>query len=247
MSMSLKSLGIGAAVVTFLVMVAITGYSLRAKAAAERDRAVAIANTEAALAEQVRIERDGRAAVLRLQLQLEADSLAQLVLSRESAALRAMNDSLGVVVKALTEVQVQFAAKMVEFDQALVEMTAPNPQGDSMRIAAFREDGPPVEGEIVVEVPVDQSQPIMLTTVLRPTPWTATLQLGCTDRNVASFALDVPTWVPANIALGAVDQNVCNPLPDLSFSGELFRIDASKLIWAGGGAGLMGILVAVIR
>ena len=247
MNMSLKSLGIGAAVVTFLVMVAITGYSLRARAAAERDRDVAIANAEAAETEQLRIERDGRATVLRLQLQLEADSLVQLVLTRESAALRAMNDSLGVVVKALTEVQVEFTARMAEFDQALVEMTAANPQGDSMRIAAFQEEGPPVEGEIVVEVPVDQSQPIMLTTVLRPTPWTATLQLGCTDRNVASFALDVPTWVPANIALGAVDQDVCNPAPQLSFAGELFRIDASKLIWAGAGAGLMGIPAAVIR
>ena len=131
MSMNLQSLGISAAVVAFLVMVAITGYSLRAKAVAERDRAVAIANTEAALAEQVRIEQDGRAAVLRLQLQLEADSLAQLALTRESAALRAMNDSLGVVVKALTEVQVEFTARMAEFDQALVEMTAANPQGES--------------------------------------------------------------------------------------------------------------------
>ena len=244
MSMSLKSVGISVAVVTFLVMVAITGYSLRAKSAAERDRDVAIANVEAARTEQLRIEQDGRAAVLRLQLQITADSIARLELS---AVLQAMNDSLGIVVKALTEVQVEFATQMAEFDQALVEMTAANPQGDSMRIAAFQEEGPPVEGEIVVEVPVDQSRPIMLTTVLRPTPWTATLQLGCTNQNVASFALDAPAWVPLNVELGAVDQEVCNPLPQLSFAGELFRIDTSKLIWAGGGAGLMAVLLALIK
>jgi len=238
------SLFVNVALILLLVLgTVITGSALRAKARAERDRDVAIANTAAAQTEQLRIEADGRATVLRLQLQIEADSLSRIQLS---TALQAMNDSLGVAVKALTDVQIEFKARMAEFDQAIVEMVAANPQGDSMRIAAFQEEGPPVEGEIVVEVPVDQSQPIMLTTVLRPTPWTATLQLGCTENNVASFALDAPNWVPANIELGVVDQDVCNPLPQVGFAGELFRIDAPKLIWAGGGALVTALIIGVL-
>lgn len=244
-------IGIAAGVLVLLISISVTGWALAQKALAERDKNVAIANAEAAQSEQLRVEAEGRATTLRLQMQYTADSLAQLEIS---AALAAMNDSLGVAIKSLTDVQVEFKARMEEFDQALVEMTAPDPSGQEMRIAAFtmeqlEEEGDTsgVEGEIVVEVPVDQSKPIMLTTVLRPRPWTATLQLGCTDQNVASFALDRPAWVPADIALGAVDQDVCNPVPDLSFSGELFRIDAPKLIWAGGGAVAMLAILAAIR
>lgn len=229
-----------------LLLTVVAGAALRGKARAERERDVAVANVEAALTEQLRTEVGGQATVLRLQLQLEADSLARIAEGRVSAALRAMNDSLGVVVQAITDVNVEFHARMDEFDRALVELTAANPQGAMMRIAAFQEEGPPVEGEIVVEVPVDQSQPIMLTTVLRPTPWTATLQLGCTERNVASFALDAPAWVPASIELGVVDQDVCNPVADLGFAGELLRIDVSKLVWAGAGAGVMLLLTAAL-
>ncbi len=237
-------IGIAAGVLVLLGAVSVAGWALRAKALAERDKTVAIANAEAAQTEQLRIEEDGRATVLRLQLQHEADSMAQLALGAQiSEALKTMNDSLGIVVKALTDVQVEFEARMVEFDQALVEMIAPDPTGQEMRLAAFtmeqleaEGDTSGVEGEIVVEVPVDQAQPITLTTVLRPRPWTATLQLGCTDQHVASFALDAPAWVPANIALGAVDQDVCNPAPSLGFAGELFRIDVAKGVWAGAGA-----------
>lgn len=249
------SIGIVVGVLLLIVAAAVTGAALRAKARAERDRNVAVANAEAAQTDQLRIEEAGRTTVLRLQLQHEADSVARIALGSEiSEALKAMNDSLGVAVKAITEVKIEFEARMVEFDRALVEMTAPNPQGDTMRLAAFTmqqltaADSTPsgVDGEIVVEVPADGS-PIMLTTVLRPTPWTATLQLGCTERNAASFALDTPAWVPATIALGAVDQEICNPEPNLGFSGELFRIDAPKLFWAGGGAGVMLLILSALK
>ncbi len=226
------------AVLMVLILVAVAGAAMRAKARAERDRDVAVANSVAAQTEQVRIEQEGRATILRLQFQHDADSIARIALGDEvSAALKKMNDSLGVQVMALTGLQVEFKAKMEEFDQALVEMAnAVTPQGDTVRIAAFVEEGPPVEGEIVVEVPKNPNAPIMLTTVLRPSPWDATLQLGCTDNHVASFALDTPAWVEATIGLGVVDQDVCLPLPDLSFAGELFRINASKVVWAGAGA-----------
>lgn len=240
-------IGIAVGVVLLLLAALITGAALRAKARAERDRNVAIANAEAAQTEQLRIEQEGRATVLRLQLQYQADSLVWIVGNQVSAALRTMNDSLGIVVKAITDVKVEFDAKMVEFDRALVEMTAANPQGEEMRLAAFQIEGPPVKGEIVVEVPVDTSQQIMLTTMLLPSPWTATLQLGCTERNVPSFALDAPQWVPVSIELGAVDQDVCNPLPDVGFAGELFRIDVSKLAWAGAGAGTMLLILSALK
>lgn len=229
--------------VALLVAVGVAGAALRSKARAERDLAVSKANTEAAMTEQVQVIEEGRAAVLRLQLQHDADSLARITLG---AALEAMNQKLGVTVKALTGLQIDFKARMQEFGEGIVEMVAATPHGDTVRIAAFQEEGPPVEGEIVVEVPVDPQESIMLTSVLKPTPWQATLQLGCTENHVASFALDVPEWVPAEIALGAVDQEICNPLPNLSFTGELFRIDASKMIWAGGGS-LLTLLALGLR
>ena len=234
-------------IVLLLVLVATTGAALRAKARAERDRDVAVANSVAAQTEQVRIEQEGRATILRLQFQHEADSVARVALERSSPALKAMNDSLGVVVTALTDLRIVFDAQMREFDQALVEMAdAVTPQGDTVRIAAFQEEGPPVEGEIVVEVPKNPNAPIMLTTVLRPSVWDATLQLGCTENHVASFALDTPDWVRATIGLGVVDQDVCLPLPDISFAADLFRIDASKLVWAGAGGILALLLVGAL-
>lgn len=247
--MKRKPILIGIGIALLLMLVATTGAALRAKARAERDRDVAVANVEAAQTEQVRIEADGRAAVLRLQYQHDADSIARIALGAGiSEALKRMNDSLGIKVTALTDLQVKFEARMEEFDQALVEMVdAVTPQGDTVRIAAFVEEGPPVEGEIVVEVPKNPNAAIMLTTVLRPTPWDAKLQLGCTENNVASFALDTPDWVPMTIELGVVDQDVCLPLPDISFAADLFRIDASKVVWAGFGGLAVFLIVAAAR
>ena len=247
--MKARTREIVAVVVIILILVAVAGAAIRGKARAERDRDVAVANVEAAQTEQLRVEADGRVTVLRLQLQHEADSVAQIALGETiSTALKGMNDSLGIVVTAITGLQVEFEAKMEEFDQALVEMVdAVTPQGDTVRIAAFQEEGPPVDGEIVVEVPKDPNRPIMLTTVLRPSPWNATLQLGCTERHVASFAFDAPDWVPGTIALGVVDQDVCNPLPDISFAGELFRIDAPKVVWAGLGGLAVFLIMAAAR
>ncbi|KKM88499.1 hypothetical protein LCGC14_1258200 [marine sediment metagenome] len=245
--MKRKPVLIGIGIALSLILIATTGIALRAKVRAERDRDVAVANAVAAQTEQVRIEQDGRAAILRLQFQHEADSVARVALERSSPALKAMNDSLGVVVTALTDLRIVFDAQMREFDQALVEMAdAVTPQGDTVRIAAFVEEGPPVEGEIVVEVPKNPNAPIMLTTVLRPSVWDATLQLGCTENHVASFALDTPAWVRATIELGVVDQDVCLPLPEISFAADLFRIDASKLVWAGAGGILALLLVGAL-
>ncbi|KKN68910.1 hypothetical protein LCGC14_0446960 [marine sediment metagenome] len=229
--------------IVLVLLSTVLGLALRAKQRAERDLDVAVANTAAAQTAQLRMEEEGRATVLRLQLQHDSDSIAQLALANVSAALLRMNDSLGVQVKALTEVKVTFEARMQEFDEALVEMAdAVTPQGDTVRIAAFVEEGPPVEGEIVVEVPKNPAAPIMLTTVLRPTPWDATLQLGCTKDNVASFALDSPDWVPLTIELGVVDQEVCLPLANTTFAGKLFSLDVSKVVWAGAG-GLVALLL----
>ncbi len=232
---------------TLLIIGMVLRLAISARQRAERDRDVAVANAVVAQTEQVRVAQDGRATVLRLQYQHEADSIARLVLGAGiSEALKRMNDSLGVKVTALTDLQVKFEARMKEFAQALVEMDdAITPQGDTVRIAAFVEEGPPVEGEIVVEVPKDPSAPIMLTAVLKPSPWVATLQLGCTENHVASFALDTPDWVPMNIGLGAVDQDVCLPLPAMSFSADLFSISPSKVVWAGAG-GLVALLLTGI-
>lgn len=235
--------------VVAFILAASLGYALKAKARAERDRDVAVANAEVAQTGQVRVEQDGRATILRLQYQHEADSIAQIALGAGiSAALKRMNDSLGVKVAALTDLQIRFEARMREFDQALVEMAgAVTPQGDTVRIAAFVEEGPPVEGEIVVEVPKNPNAAIMLTTVLKPTPWDAKLQLGCTENSVASFALDTPDWVPMTIELGVVDQDVCLPLPDISFAADLFSINASKVVWAGAGGLVVWLLINGLR
>ncbi|KKK60116.1 hypothetical protein LCGC14_3027560, partial [marine sediment metagenome] len=117
-----------------LILVALAGAALRAKARAERDRDVAVANSVAAQTEQVRIEQDGRATILRLQFQHEADSVARIALGESvSSALKKINDSLGVVVTAITGFQVEFQAQMKEFNQALVEMAdAVTPQGDTV-------------------------------------------------------------------------------------------------------------------
>ena len=210
--------------------------AIRAKNRAERELTIERANSEARTAETVRVEEEGRVTVLRLQLQHESDSIAQLALQENvSAALRTMNDSLQIAVRAISGISVEFQAVQREL-KALVEMAvAETPQGDTVRIAAFVEEGPPVEGEMVVEVPIDPRASIMLTSVLRPSPWEATIQLGCTPEHAATFAFDAPDWVPAKVALGAVDAEVCNPMPNLSFAGELFRIDTSKLAWAGAG------------
>jgi len=220
---------------------------LRAKARAERDRDVAIANAVAIQTEQLRVEEAGRATVLRLQLQVSSDSLSKIALDEISAALQKMNDSMQVRVMALTGLQVQFKARMEEFDQGILEMVnAVTPQGDTVRLAPFQITGPPVEGEIVVEVPKDPAASIMLTTVLRPSPWDAKLQLGCTEDLIASFALDAPDWVPLNIGLGMVDQDVCLPLPDVSFAANLFSISPSKLVWAGAGGVIALLLTGVL-
>lgn len=234
-------------VATFLLLGIAMSAVLRAKARAERDRDVAIANSVAAQTEQLRVEEAGKATVLRLQLQVSADSLAKIVLDEISAALQKMNDSMQVRVMALTGLEVSFKARMAIFDAALVEIAnAVTPQGDTVRIAAFVEEGPPVEGEIVVEVPRNPNAAIMLTTVLRPTPWDATIQLGCTEDNVASMALDTPAWVPLTIGLGVVDQDVCLPLPDISFAADLFSISPSKLVWAGAGGVVVLLLTGVL-
>ncbi len=231
-------------VVLIILLGAAVGATLRAKSRAERDRDVAVANAAVAQAEQIRIEQDGRATILRLQFQHDADSIARIALGADiSAALKRMNDSLGVKVTALTRLEVAYKARMQMFDRALLEMAnAVTPQGDTVRIAPFQIEGPPVEGEIVVEVPKDPSASIMLTTVLKPSPWEATLQLGCTEAHVASFALDTPDWVPMNIGLGVVDQDVCLPLPNISFAADLFSFSASKVVWAGAG----GIVVLLL-
>ena len=128
------------------------GLALKAKAQVERDRDVAVANATAAQEEQARVEVAGRAAILRLQFQVTADSIADIAVNEISAALQRMNDSLGIRIAALTGLEVSFKAHIVTFDAALVEMAnAVTPQGDTVRIAAFVEEGPPVEGEIVVE------------------------------------------------------------------------------------------------
>lgn len=234
-------------VTTFLLLGIGMSAALRAKARAERDRDVAVANATAVQTEQVRVVAEGRATILRLQFQVAADSIAAIAVDEISAALQKMNDSLGVRVKALTGLEVAFKARMATFDAALVEMAnAVTPQGDTVRIAAFVEEGPPVEGEIVVEVPKNPNAAIMLTTVLRPTPWDATIQLGCTEDNVASMALDVPDWVPLTIGLGVVDQDVCLPLPDISFAADLFSFSASKLVWSGVGALAVLVLTGVL-
>ncbi|KKK72763.1 hypothetical protein LCGC14_2900610, partial [marine sediment metagenome] len=148
----------------------------------------------------------------------------------------------GVRVTALTRLQVSYEAKMKVLEAVLDMTNALTPQGDTVRIAPFVLVGPPVEGEIVVEVPKDPSASIMLTAVLKPSPWAATLQLGCTEDHVASFALDTPDWVPVNIGLGMVDQDVCLPLPDFSFATDLFSFSASKVVWAGVGGLLVYLL-----
>ena len=230
---------LGPVITMVAVFALVTALSLvlKAKARAERERDVAVANATAAQEEQVRVEVAGRATILRLQFQVDANSIADIAANEISAALQKMNDSLGVRIAALTGLEVAFKARMVTFDVALVEMAnAVTPQGDTVRLAVFVEEGPPVEGEIVVEVPRDPNAAIMLTTVLRPTPWDATIQLGCTEDNVASIALDTPDWVPLTIGLGVVDQDVCLPLPDVSFAADLFSISPSKLVWGGVGA-----------
>lgn len=217
--------------------------AIRAKNRAERELTIERTNSEARDTEAVRVVAEGQATVLRLQLQHEVDSIGQLALQENvSAALKAMNDSLQIAVRAISGISVEFQAVQRELE-ALVDMAEmETPQGDTVRIAAFQEEGPPVEGEMVVEVPKDPRASIMLTSVLRPTPWEATIQLGCTPEHVATFAFDAPEWVPATVALGAVDAEVCNPMPNLSFAGELFRIDTSKVIWAGAG----GVLAIVL-
>ena len=229
--------------VTLLIVGMVLRLTIGAKQRAERDRDVAVANAVVAQTEQLRIEQDGRAAVLRLQYQHDADSIAAIALAELSTALQAMNDSMGVRVTALTRLQVSYEAKMKVLEAVLDMTNALTPQGDTVRIAPFVLVGPPVEGEIVVEVPKDPSASIMLTAVLKPSPWAATLQLGCTEDHVASFALDTPDWVPMNIGLGVVDQDVCLPLPDFSFAADLFSFSASKVVWAGAG-GLVALLLS---
>jgi len=209
----------GAAVVVALALL-IAGVSIVRAEGYKRGARIAEANERAAL-DTTRITLiDSVAAATRLAVQARiipdsvSDALAE-ALSDRDAALVAIQRST-IAFDSLVKVGQRPTVEVIEIEPET---------GDSIRVATFEHEGPPIEGEQTVRVGPE----ITLDSRLRVSPFTVGFGLACADR-APVFTWDTPEWVHATFQSGTVDPVVCDPP-----SPGLFSIDVGSGLWFGAG------------
>jgi hypothetical protein len=211
--------------VLLILMFFITGFTVRSLQGSKRDLEVSLQNEKAAADETQRVLRDQIAASTRLAVQARIDASDATVAMQEALDER---DASLVVVQQL-EVQVgrlERLAQVPRTDTVFVE------NGDTVRVATFVQEGPPIEGEQTVRV----SQAITLDSHLRVSPFSLGFGVGCAG-TAPVFTWDTPDWVDATFQRGTVDPSVC-----YTPSTSLFEISTGKTLWLGVGLGL-GFLI----
>lgn len=115
--------------------------------------------------------------------------------------------------------------------------------GAAFRVVAIDITGPPISGDVDISVPADTTQPAEVEFVrLIVEPFDLTYALGCADHD-AVVAVDAPAWIRLGLVPGRVDPNVCNPPPPRRPFGDIFRLSPSNLVWGGGMAVLVWMLL----
>lgn len=201
-----------------------TGFVVRELAETRREAEVAEQNLRAAF--------DSTMAVFREQVRSSTRLAVQSRIEAEDAteAMREALEERDASLVALQTLEVQFdslerEAQTPEIDTVFVE------NGDTVRVATFALEGPPIEGEQIVRVNRD----ITLDSRLRVSPFSLGYGIACSG-SAPVFTWDTPEWVQARFVEGTVDPSVCYQEP----SSALFEISTGKSIWLllGFGAGL---------
>ena len=192
----------------------------------QRELTLAEANTRAALDTTRVSAADSVTAATRLanQASIENDSL--------SGALAAALADRGATLRTLQRTRVRIDS-LVALGQTATTDTIIVTATDTVRVASFELEGPPISGAQTVRV----GPAITLDSRLVVTPFTVSYGVACAGSD-AVFSWDTPDWVSTTFESGAVDPLVCNPLPRAS----MFSISTGKSFWLVAG-GLLGYVL----
>ena len=104
---------------------------------------------------------------------------------------------------------------------------------DTVRVAAFELQGPPISGVQTVR----SGPQITLDSRLVVSPFSISYGVACSGAD-AVFSWETPDWVSTTFESGTVDPLVCNPVPQRN----LFSFSPGKSIWLVAG-GILGYVL----
>ncbi len=228
-------------IILILILLVVTGLSVRGMSAARRDLAVAEANERAALDTTRTHLRDSVAASTRLAVQAAiipdsvSDALAEALQDRDANLVAFQRSEIAFdSVVALGQV--------AAVDTVFVEGE------DTIRVVTFELEGPPIRGEQVVKLtpgtPVPgQARPLSVTLDSRlvVSPFSITYGIAC-QNNDPVFAWKTPDWVTATFAGGTVEPDVCYTPPPT----PILSISVGKSVWLAAGVAV-GYLLSEVR
>lgn len=209
-------------VLTFFTL----GFVAQQQREAAREAQISANNLQAALDHTRRVLGDQATAATRLAAQrtIERDELGELL----DEALEQRDAS----VVALQEMEFSFDS-LTRVRQTPVVDTVVVEGSDTVRVATFTQEGPPIAGVQTVRVGLG----ITLDSRLAVSPFTIRVGVACSG-TAPVFSWEAPNWVDATYRTGAVAPEVCYP----QSGGSLFEISTGKSIWAGLAFGL-GVVV----
>lgn len=192
-------------------------------------RRLAESNEKAAL-DTTRISLVGQLlAVSRLAVQKD------IKLREVNGALEKALKSRGSDVRLVQNLQITIDSLQKRNQIPVRDSTIIGPTGDTTRVAEFKFDGPPIQGEQTVTVP-PLPKPITLDSKFRVTPFRVRYALGCDRDHTPVTTFESPNWIKVSFDPGTVSPDVCNPHEN-PFSFSLVP-SVSKVTYFGIGLGL---------
>jgi hypothetical protein len=177
--------------------------------------------------------------LFQLQQEIDSDSIASLA-SALGTAVREQE----LTVRALERVEVELD-RVSASNVSLVDMLGVlSPTGRPEDLHVHQLEGPPIQGEIVVTVPLDTTLQAEWETRLEVTPFALTYALGCTPEGDASANFEAPPWVSVTPQRGSVDPLVCQG-PRPTFGGGIQFTLGNALVWGGLGT-LAGFVIGAL-
>lgn len=217
-------------VVFMLLILLLVGALKFVGAAHARETAIQEANLAAALDTTRLTLHDSVAARTRLVTQ------AGVVVDSLDRALALALEDRDATALSLTQTRVSFDSVTALAQSPTRDTVFVREGGDSVRVATFELQGPPISGNQVVRV----GRKVSLDSRLKVSPFTTTYAIACSGSE-AVVSWSTPDWVTATHKAGQVDPIVCNPLQP-----GLFQFDAGDGVAFGAGV-VLTLLLTLVR
>lgn len=206
---------------------------------AQRNLDVAEANVRAAedTVRTVRADNQTARSGLVAQHTIALGNVQELLrLNREelTSTSLALEDRDADHIVAVNAMEFSFDSIALENVELNADLMTLSRSDESFRVVALDIVGPPISGDVDISIPSDTSKSVDIEFVrLKIEPFRAIYTIACAGHDAVVVA-ETPEWVNMELQPGAVDPNVCNPLP-VSLGAFDFKPDLGMGLGAAGG------------